>query len=280
MFAIHTKSLAWGLAVLLLGATGPGRAQEGHGELPERHSWSFSGPFGYYDQAQLQRGFRVFREVCANCHSLSLVPFRSLSEEGGPGFSEAQVKALAAEYKIKDGPNDTGDMFERPGRPSDYFPWNFANEQQARTALNGALPPDFSVLAKARSYSRGFPWFLVEALTQYQEQGPDYIASLLTGYSDPPNGKEMPAGMYYNHIMPGNQIAMPPPLTDGQVDYTDGSPKTTQQYARDISAFMMWAAEPKLEERKRMGLNVMVFLIVLAGLLYFTKKKVWSEVAH
>jgi ubiquinol-cytochrome c reductase cytochrome c1 subunit len=273
-------SLAWGLLCSLVWAVGPALAQEGHGAIPERQSWTFSGPFGYYDEAQLQRGFKVFREVCSNCHSMKLVPFRALAEEGGPGFSDAQVKSLAAEYKIKDGPNDAGDMFERPGRPSDYFPWNFANEQQARAALNGALPPDFSVLAKARSYSRGFPWFLFDSMTQYQEQGPDYIYSLLIGYGDPPGGKEMPAGMYYNHYMPGGQIAMPPPLSDGQVDYPDGSPKTLPQYSKDVTAFMMWAAEPKLEERKRIGLEVMIFLIVFAGLLYFTKKKVWSGVVH
>ena len=279
MIATYSLRLSFGLAIVLA-VSAPARSQEGHGEYPARQSWSFAGPFGYYDEAQLQRGFRVYKEVCSNCHSMSLVPFRALAEPGGPGFSDAQVKALAAEYKIKDGPNDAGDMFERPGLPSDYFPWNFANEQQARAALNGALPPDISVLAKARSYSRGFPWFLINAVDQYQEQGPDYIAALLTGYEDPPKDQEMPAGQYYNRFIPGNHIAMPPPLTDGQIDYTDGSPKTTQQYAKDVSAFMMWAAEPKLEERKRIGLNVMVFLIVLAGLLYFTKKKVWSEVAH
>jgi ubiquinol-cytochrome c reductase cytochrome c1 subunit len=279
MIATYSLRLFFGLAIVLA-VSAPARSQEAHAEYPERQSWSFAGPFGYYDEAQLQRGFRVYREVCANCHSMSLVPFRALAEPGGPGFSAAQVKALAAEYKIKDGPNDAGDMFERPGLPSDYLPWNFANEQQARAALNGALPPDFSVLAKARSYSRGFPWFLINAVDQYQEQGPDYIAALLTGYEDPPKDQEMPAGQYYNRFMPGNHIAMPPPLTDGQIDYTDGSPKTTQQYAKDVSAFMMWAAEPKLEERKRIGFNVMVYLIVFAALLYFTKKKVWSAVAH
>jgi ubiquinol-cytochrome c reductase cytochrome b/c1 subunit len=272
--------LVFGLVLGLLWMSGSAVAQEGHGAIPERLSWTFAGSFGYFDEAQLQRGFKVFREVCANCHSMKLVPFRALSEEGGPGFSEAQVKALAAEYKIKDGPNDAGDIFDRPGRPSDYFPWNFANEQQARTALNGALPPDFSVLAKARAISRGFPYFLFDAVTQYQEHGPDYIYALLTGYGEPPGGKEMPAGMYYNRIMPGGQIAMPPPLSDGQVDYPDGSPKTVSQYAKDVAAFMMWVAEPKLEQRKRIGFDVLVFLVVFAGLLYFTKKKIWADVGH
>jgi len=278
MIKVCLAALLFGL--IALGA--PAKAQEGHDSiiLPQRQNWTFAGPFGRFDQAQLQRGFKVFREVCSNCHAMRLVPFRALGQPGGPNFSEAQVKALAAEYKIKDGPNDAGDMFERPGRPSDYFPWNFANEQQARAALNGALPPDFSVLAKARSYERGFPWFIFDAFTQYQEQGPDYIYGLLTGYSDPPAGVEMGSGMNYNRIMPGHQIAMAQPLSDGQVEYTDGAPQTVHQYSKDVVAFMMWAAEPHLEARKRTGLSVFLFLIVLTGLLYYTKRKVWADVAH
>ena len=236
---------------------------------PPRQEWSFSGFFGRYDQAQLQRGFQVYREVCSNCHSLKLVAFRNLADPGGPGFSESQVKALAAKYQIKDGPNDAGDMFERPGRPSDYFPWNFPNEQAARAAL-GAVPPDMSLLAKARSYERGFPLFLIDPIIQYQEQGPDYINALLNGYTNDndPN---------WNEYMPGHKIAMPKPLSDGAVDYEDGSPKTVQQYAKDVSAFLMWAAEPKLEERKRLGFNVLIFLSVYALVLFATKKKIWSR---
>lgn len=240
---------------------------------PERQIWSFYGPFGKFDQAQLQRGFQVYREVCSNCHSLKLLAFRDLADPGGPGFSEAQVKALAAEYKIKDGPNEAGDMFERPGRPSDYFPWTFANPQAARAAL-GALPPDMSVLAKARTYERGFPLFLVDPIIQYQEQGVDYIFALLNGYSkaDDPN---------WNEYMLGHRIAMPAPLSDGMVDYTDGSPKTVRQYAKDVSAFLMWAAEPKLEERKRLGFRVLIYLGVFAGLLYLVKRKIWARIgAH
>lgn len=239
---------------------------------PERQIWSFYGPFGKFDQAQLQRGFQVYREVCSNCHSLKLLAFRDLADPGGPGFSEAQVKALAAEYKIKDGPNDAGDMFERPGRPSDYFPWTFANPQAARAAL-GALPPDMSVLAKARTYERGFPLFLVDPIIQYQEQGVDYIFALLNGYSkaDDPN---------WNDYMPGHRIGMPAPLSDGMVDYTDGSPKTVRQYAKDVSAFLMWAAEPKLEERKRLGFRVLIYLGVFAGLLYLVKRKIWASIKH
>ncbi len=244
--------------------TGPVEKQEQPN--PPRQEWSFYGPFGHYDQAQLRRGFQVFREDCSNCHSLKLVAFRNLADPGGPGFSEAQVKALAATYKIKDGPNDAGEMFERPGRPSDYFPWNFPNEQAARTAL-GAVPPDMSLLAKARSYERGFPLFLIDPIIQYQEQGPDYIYALLNGYTDDKDAN-------WDEYMPGHKIAMPKPLSDGVVDYADGSPKTVQQYAKDVSAFLMWAAEPKLEERKRLGLSVLIFLIVYALLLLLVKKKI------
>jgi ubiquinol-cytochrome c reductase cytochrome c1 subunit len=236
---------------------------------PPRQEWTFNGFFGRYDQAQLQRGFQVYREVCSNCHSLKMVAFRNLADPGGPGFSEAQVKALAAKYQIKDGPNDAGDMFERPGRPSDYFPWNFPNEQAARAAL-GAVPPDMSLLAKARSYERGFPLFLIDPIIQYQEQGPDYIDAILNGYT---NGKDP----NWNEYMPGHKIAMPMPLSDGAVDYADGSPKTLQQYAKDVSAFLMWAAEPKLEERKRLGFGVLIFLFVYALLLFAVKKKIWSR---
>ncbi len=236
---------------------------------PARQEWSFHGAFGRYDQAQLQRGFQVYREVCSTCHSLKLIAFRNLADPGGPGFSDAQVKALAETYKVKDGPNDAGEMFERPGRVSDYFPWNFANEQAARAAL-GAIPPDMSVLAKARSYQRGFPMFMLDPIIQYQEQGVDYIYALLNGYTN----KSDPN---WNEYMPGHKIAMPNPLADGAVEYEDGSPKTVQQYAKDVSAFLMWAAEPKLEERKRLGLSVLVFLSIYAVLLLIVKKKIWAR---
>jgi len=268
-------------ATLAFGATTAARAA-GDAPQPPRQSWSFAGPFGAYDKAQLQRGFKVYREVCSACHSMKLLSFRNLAEAGGPGFSEAQVKALAAEYKVKDGPNESGAMFERPGRPSDRFPSNFANDNEARSANNGALPPDFSVLAKARTYSRGFPWFLLDAVIQYQEHGPDYIVALLNGYRDEaPKGVTLLPGQYYNDYMPGHVLSMAKPISDGQVEYTDGSPTTTMQYARDVTAFMAWAAEPKLEERKKTGLRVMIFLILLTTLLYYTKQKIWSKVyAH
>ena len=248
----------------------PGATSESGEIKPPAQSWSFSGPFGKFDQAQLQRGFKVYHDVCSNCHSLKLVAFRNLSDPGGPGFSEGQVKALAATYKIKDGPNEAGDMFERPGRPSDHFPWSFANPQAARAAL-GAVPPDMSLLAKARSYERGFPLFIADIFTQFQQQGPDYIVALMEGYTKDgdPN---------WNEYFPGHKIAMPKPLSDGAVEYSDGAPQTVQQYARDVAAFLMWTAEPKLEERKRMGFRVIAFLVVFAGLLYFVKKRVWAGI--
>jgi ubiquinol-cytochrome c reductase cytochrome b/c1 subunit len=245
---------------------------------PPALKWSFAGPFGTFDRAQLQRGFKVYREVCQNCHSLKLLSFRNLGEPGGPGFTEAQVEAIAAEYKVKDGPNDQGEMFDRPGRPADHFPPPFDNDAQARQVTGGALPPDMSVLAKARGYERGFPLFLLDILTQYQEGGVDYIVSIIKGYEDPPKDFTLPPGTQYNKMFPGHAIGMRKPLTDGQVEYTDGSPATVDQYAKDAAAFLMWAAEPHLEARKRIGFQVLVFLLIFSGLLYFTKKKVWANV--
>jgi ubiquinol-cytochrome c reductase cytochrome b/c1 subunit len=243
---------------------------------PPRVKWSFSGPFGKYDRAQLQRGLKVYREVCAVCHGLKYVAFRNLADLG---YSEAQVKAIASEYKIQDGPNDQGDMFEREGRPADYFPTPWPNENAARARYNG-VPPDMSVLAKARGYERGFPWFIFDMFIQFQEHGVDYIHALMTGYKEkPPAGFTLPQGSFYNEYFPGHAIAMPPPLSDKRIDYTDGTPTTVDQFSKDVSAFMMWAAEPHMEARKRIGFQVMIFLIVLAGLLYFTKKKVWAD-AH
>jgi cytochrome c1 len=266
------------LASLSMVGMRPAGAQEA--EAPPLQRWSFSGPFGLYDTAQLQRGFKVYREVCSACHSLKLVAFRNLADPGGPGFSEAQAAAVAAGFQVTDGPNDKGEMFQRPGKISDYFPPPFANDQAARAALGGTLPPDMSVLAKARGYERGFPWFIFEAFTDYQEGGPDYIHALLNGYTDPPAGFSLPPGGQYNKYFPGYAIGMPKPLSDGQVEYTDGTPATVDQYSRDVSAFLMWAAEPTLDARKRLGFQVMVFLIVFTALLYFTKRRVWHAVHH
>ncbi|HEY0569998.1 MAG TPA: cytochrome c1 [Enterovirga sp.] len=246
---------------------------------PPRNKWSYAGPLGKFDRAQLQRGFKIYREVCQTCHALSYVAFRNLAEAGGPGFTPAQVAAIAAEYKVKDGPNDQGEMFERPGRPADRFPPPFPNDNAARAAMNGAVPPDLSLITKARGYERGFPWFIVDIFTQFQEQGADYLVALLKGYeANPPSDVKLPPGTHYNKFFPGHAIAMPPPLTDGQVEYTDGAPATLDQYARDITAFLVWAAEPHLEARKRIGLQVLIFLLILSGLLYFVKKRVWAGV--
>jgi cytochrome c1 len=208
---------------------------------------------------------------------MSMVAFRNLADAGGPGFSVAQAAALAAEYKIKD-LDDKGEAVERTGRPADYFPSPFANDLVAQGANGGVAPPDFSTLAKARTYERGFPWFIFDIFTQYQEQGPDYIVALLHGYVDAPKDFPLPPGGNYNTYFPGHSIAMPPPLQAGQVTYDDGAPQTLDQYTRDVAAFMMWASEPHMVARKRLGFQVMFFLIVFAGLMYFTKKKVWSAV--
>lgn len=245
-----------------LAAAAPAAYAAEEGLTPPDQSWSFNGPFGLFDRGQLQRGFKVYQQACAACHSMELIALRTLGESGGPEFPEAAVRALAAEYQITDGPDDFGEMFERPGIPADRLPSPFPNEQAARAANGGAYPPDLSVIAKARPH------------------GPDYLYALLTGYQDPPAHIEMRQGMYYNPYFPGGQIAMPPPLSEGVVEYTDGTPETVENYAADISAFLMWAAEPKLEDRKRIGFQVMVFLIVFAGLLYLTKKKLWRTVHH
>lgn len=260
--------IAAGCAVLLA----PPVHAAGEAEKPTRQSWSFAGPFGTFDRAQLQRGFQVYREVCAACHSLSKVAFRNLADAGGPGFSPSQVQALAAEYQMKDF-DDKGEPIERPGRPADRFPKQFANAEAA-AAVHGVAPPDLSVMAKARSYSRGFPLFVLDAFPgmAYQEHGADYLFALLTGYTNPDD-------LNWNKYFPGHAIKMAKPLSDDQVQYGDGTPTTEAQYAKDVTAFLYWAAEPKMEERKRTGFNVMIFLIVFAGLLYFTKKKIWAD-AH
>jgi ubiquinol-cytochrome c reductase cytochrome b/c1 subunit len=267
--------LAGLVAVFALTAAAPVSAEE-HQVAPPRQTWSFAGPFGKFDQAQLQRGFKIYKEVCANCHSIEMLTFRNLGEVGGPGFSEGQVETVANEYKVRD-LDEAGNSVERGGRPADHFPPPFPNEAAAKAA-HGVAPPDMSTLAKARSYSRGFPWWVFDMITQYQEQGPDYIAAYVNGYEDPPQGFNLPPSSHYNEYFPGHATAMPQPLQAGQVTYDDGSPTTVEQYSKDVAAFLVWAAEPHMTARKRIGFQVMIFLIVLSGLLYFTKKKVWHEV--
>ena len=245
---------------------------------PEQEEWSFSGPFGHYDKGQLQRGLKVYKEVCSACHSMKLVAFRTL---GDLGYSEAQVKSFAAEYEVQDGPNDAGEMFTRKAVPSDYFPSPYPNTEAAAAANNGAAPPDFSLIAKARGIERGFPTFIFDMFTQYQEGGPDYIHALLNGYQEPPAGAEVAEGTHYNpYFANAAALAMAKPLSDDQVTYDDGAPQTVEQYSRDVAAFLMWAAEPHLEDRKRTGFMVMVFLLIFTGLIYLTKKSVYANKEH
>ncbi len=274
------KTFLKALAVtgIALGTAGSLQAAEYPLVKPVEQDWSFAGPFGTYDKGQLQRGLKVYREACAACHGLQRVAFRTLEDLG---YSDAQVRALAAEYEVQDGPDSSGEMFTRPAIPSDYFPSPFANPEAAAAANNGAAPPDLSLIAKARAVERGFPTFVFDIFTQYAESGPDYVYSLLTGYQDAPEGYEQQPGTYYNpHFIAGTSLSMPNPLSDGQVTYDDQAPQTVDQYARDVTAFLMWAAEPHMDDRKRMGFNVMIFLLLFAGLTYLTKRKVWSNVEH
>jgi len=274
---LHRILFAFALAASLSAAAVQTASAE---DAPPRQKWSFAGPFGIYNQAQLQRGFQIYKEVCSTCHSIKLLAFRNLADPGGPDFTEAQAKTIAESFQVTAGPNDQGQMFQRPGTLADRFPPPFPNDQAARAALGGKLPPDMSVLAKARAHEGGFPQFVIDAFTMYQEGGPDYIHGIITGYTDPPAGETLPPGGQYNRYFPGGAIGMPKPLSDGQVKYTDGTPETVDQYGRDIAAFLMWAAEPTLNARKQLGFQVLIFLIVLSGLLYFSKKKVWRDIAH
>jgi ubiquinol-cytochrome c reductase cytochrome c1 subunit len=234
------------------------------------HSWSFDGPFGTYDRASVQRGFQIYSEVCSQCHSMNLLHYRDLGPNGpggGVGYSEDEVKVIAATpfingKQVTDGPNDQGEMFQRPGRPSDPIARPFANDQAARAANNGALPPDLSLITKAR------------------EDGPNYVYAILTGFKDPPQGFKLTEGTYYDEYFPGHQIKMPPPLSAVQVKYADGTPATVPQMAHDVVSFLEWAAEPTLEQRHRMGLKVMLFLIIATGVFYAAKRKIWSSIEH
>jgi ubiquinol-cytochrome c reductase cytochrome b/c1 subunit len=265
---------------LVVGGAQTAKAAGGE-NVPASLSWSFAGPFGTFDRAQLKRGFKIYKEVCSACHSMKYIHYRNLADPGGPGFSIDEAKAFAAEAApIKDGPNDSGEMFDRPRRLADPMPSPYANEQAARFANGGAVPPDLSLVVKARSYERGFPQFIIDLFTQFQEQGPNYVAALLRGYEDtPPEGFSLPDGAYYNKYFPGHSIKMPMMLMDGVVSYGDGTPETADQYAKDVTSYLMWAAEPHMEARKRMGLQVMIFLLILSSLLYFTKKRIWAD-AH
>ncbi|MBI5121066.1 MAG: cytochrome c1 [Rhodospirillales bacterium] len=242
-------ALAFGLASAPALASG--------GAHLDKQSWSWDGLFGAYDKAQMKRGFQIFHEVCSNCHGLKLVAYRNLKEIG---LSEDEAKAVAGEREVKDGPNDEGEMFNRPGKLSDRYIPPFANDQAARVSNNGALPPDLSLITKARA------------------GGPDYVYSLLMGFEDAPADYKLNDGMNYNKIFPGNQIGMAPQISDDLVTYADGTKATSHQLTMDVVAFLNWAAEPELDERKSMGLKTLIFLLVLTGLFYALKRKIWADV--
>jgi ubiquinol-cytochrome c reductase cytochrome c1 subunit len=241
--------------IAVVAFAGIARAQE-EAPTPPHQQWSFQGVFGTYDQAALQRGYQVYKEVCSACHSLKHLSYRNLTEIG---YTEDQVKGIAAQYQVTDGPNDQGEMYQRPAKPSDPMVGPFANDQAARAANNGALPPDQSLLVKQR------------------EGGPDYIYAIITGYKDAPKDFKMNAGMNYNEYFPGHQIAMPPPLTaDGQLTFADGTKATVPQMAHDVTTFLAWASEPNLDERHKMGAKVILFLVIAAGIFYAAKRRVWA----
>ena len=221
--------------------------------------WSFKGIFGTFDRASLQRGYQVYQEVCSGCHSVQHLSYRNLSEEGGPEFSIEEAKAIAAQFEVEDGPNSDGEMFMRPARLSDKFVNPYPNVEASTAANGGAYPPDMSVLAKARV------------------GGADYIYSLLLGYEDPPSGFELDDGVYYNKFMASNKIKMSSPLMDGVVEYADGTEATTEQMSKDVTTFLVWAAEPHLEAQHRMGFKAIIYLIILLTLVYMSKQKVWSQ---
>jgi ubiquinol-cytochrome c reductase cytochrome c1 subunit len=271
------------LGLALIG--GPALAATTEREPADVH-WSFEGPFGKFDKEQVQRGYKVYREVCSACHSMNLMYFRNLGQKGGPFYDEKYknpndnpyVKSLAHDIQVKDIDQDTGDVISRPAMPADRFPSPFPNEPAARASNGGALPPDLSVITKAR------------------DGGPAYVYSILTGFVAPPHGMTAPAGKYYNPYMPGDMssfwtgakdkvpeggfIAMPPPLADGKVTFDDGKPSTVKEEALDVVAFLAWAADPKAEERKAFGLGAMIYLLIFSVLLWFSYKRIWRNVAH
>ena len=236
-------------------------SQHSHGANTKylKTDWSFKGIFGTFDRSSLQRGYQVYQEVCAGCHSVQHLSYRNLSEKGGPEFSVEEAKAIAAQFEVEDGPNSDGEMFMRPGRLSDKFVKPYPNVQASTAANDGAYPPDMSVLAKARA------------------GGADYIYSLLLGYEEAPEEFELDEGVYYNKYMPGNKIKMSAPIMDGIVEYADGTEATTAQMSKDVTTFLVWAAEPHLESQHRMGFKAIIYLIILLSLVYMSKQKVWAR---
>jgi ubiquinol-cytochrome c reductase cytochrome c1 subunit len=257
---MYKKSLPLVLAALVAFAA-PAPAAESL--APPKQHWKHHGVLGTYDRGALQRGFQVYKQVCAACHGMKLLSYRNLA---GIGYNEDEIKAIAAEYTVIDGPDEDGEMFERAARPSDRFKAPFANDRAARAANGGALPPDMSLIVKASHHHE------------------DYILALLTGYTTPPatddNGEPItvPDGMYWNKYFAGNLIAMAPPLVEDGVSYADGTAATVEQMALDVTQFLAWAGEPHMEERKQMGIKVILFMLVFAGIMLAAKRKVWAAV--
>ena len=246
------------LIIFIMGAINSAYSEENKAEFIKNH-WSFEGVFGTFDRTSLQRGYQVYQEVCSGCHSVQHLSYRNLSEKGGPEFLPEEVKAIAAQFEVTDGPNEDGEMFTRPGRLSDKFISPFPNVKAAAAANGGAYPPDMSVLAKAR------------------KGGANYIYSLLMGYEEAPAGYELDDGVYYNKYMPGQKIKMAEPISDGIVEYADGTETSKAQIARDVTTFLVWAADPHLEARHKIGFKVFFYLIILLTLVYLSKQKVWSR---
>ena len=288
-----TNGARLGTAALLLAsaiaAAGAAWAAGGEHVHIDRQKWSFGGFLGKFDEAQLQRGFKVYVDACARCHGLKRIAFRNLADAGGPSFPEGAIKSLANTYQVDSEPNDQGKIVKRPAVATDYLPSPYKNDQEARATLNGALPPDLSLIAKARGIESNAPFYLVpvnmlvDIATGYQEAGPDYIYGYVTGYKPaPPAGTKIPDGMNYNRAFPSpHMTAMPDPFAggDGLIKYDDATPATVDNYARDVSAFLAWTADPRTEERKRLGLMVTIYLLITAVLLYFAKRRIWAK-AH
>jgi len=251
------KSSIAALAIATVALASGSAFAAGNTPKPPKQDWSFSGLFGTFDRGAAQRGFQVYQEVCSGCHAMNLMSYRHLA---GIGFSEDEIKAIAGSVEVSDGPNDEGEMFERPGIPADRFLAPFPNDKAAAASNNGKTPPDLSLMTKARF------------------NGSDYVYALLTGYKeDAPGDIEVPEGGSFNTYFPGHIIAMAPPLDDDAVEYTDGTKATLDQHAKDVTTFLSWAAEPEMEERKSLGIKVLLFLLVLTGMLYAVKRQVWSD---
>ncbi|MEM1370648.1 MAG: cytochrome c1 [Pseudomonadota bacterium] len=284
--------VASGFALAAVSALGdaPTANAAGGGDIVIKHvDWSFGGVAGQYDPAQLRRGFQVFSQVCANCHGLERVAFRSLSQPGGPEFTEEEVKAIVAEWphQITDGPNDDGEMFQRQPKPFDIIKGPWANEKEARASNGGAYPLDLSLIVRARTYGNTDPFYIhvpkmaYHIATGYEQKGANYLYSLLVGYKDPPEGKEIGDGLNYNVSYPGNQIAMSQPIYEGgAVEYAPnaGAPNTMEAQSEDVTAFLAWAADPHLNTRKATGWQVMLYLIITTTLLWLGKQRLWARV--